>query len=89
MAFFKAAAFRFIFSEAVHYYQLSADQDNALAQNSYGRCLETGRNVSVDFSEVVRYYKMSPDQGNDHGQVDYGLCPEVRRGVSIDLLQAG
>jgi serine/threonine protein kinase len=53
---------------------MSADQGNALGQNSYGLCLENGEGVAKNLSEAARYYKMSADHGDERAAERYRLC---------------
>jgi TPR repeat protein len=74
---------------AAHYYKLSADQGDAIAQHNYGRCLDKGEGVEMNKSLAAHYYKLSADQGNSHAQSDYDRCLAQDEGPSVLSVFAG
>jgi TPR repeat protein len=74
--------------EAVRYYQLSADQGNAKAQNNLGFMYEQGHGVDRDDKEAVRYFQLSADQGNAVAQCNLGCMYEQGHGVDWDDKEA-
>ena len=49
-------------AEAVRYYQLAAEQGQAVAQVNLGLCFARGEGVAQDWAEVVRYYRLAEAQ---------------------------
>src|SRR5438128_1493169 len=47
---------------AIKYYQLSADQGNANAQNNLGYMYHNGFGVNKDYKMTVKYYQLSAQQ---------------------------
>ena len=54
--------------KAVHYYQLSADQNNYLGQIHLGNMYFTGVGCKQDYIKAFHYYQLSADQGDDNAQ---------------------
>jgi hypothetical protein len=73
---------------AAKYYKLAADQNYALAQYNYGRCLEFGRGVVVDLNGAAKYYELAADQNLAAAQSSYGRCHEFGRGIAMNVKRA-
>ena len=56
------------FAQAVHWYQLSADQGYSTAQNNLGRCFQNGIGVEKNFAQAFHWYQLSADQGYSWAQ---------------------
>jgi TPR repeat protein len=53
---------------AMHYFQLSADRGNVLAQCVYGIHLYKGTGTNVDRERAPHYFQLSVEQGNHEAQ---------------------
>lgn len=73
---------------AIKYYQVAAEQNYALAQNSLGLCYEQGIGVVKDENEAVKLQQKAADQGYAVAQYMLGECYEGGHGVAEDEKQA-
>lgn len=76
------------YAEAVKWFQLSAEQGNASAQNHLGVCYKNGKGVEQDYAEAVKWYKLAAEQGNASAQNNLGFCYEHGEGVEQDYAEA-
>jgi TPR repeat protein len=74
--------------EAVKWYQKSAEQGNARAQNYLGMMYEIGAGVSQNYKEAVKWYRKSAEQGDAVGQYFLGMIYENGNGVSQNYEEA-
>jgi hypothetical protein len=72
-------------AHAVRYYQLSADQGYAQAQNSLAHCYQQGIGVARNAGEAVRYYRLAAAQGLPLAMHNVGMCYESGLGVEENL----
>ena len=56
------------YSEALKWYRLAADQNNAEAQYDLGIMYENGQGVKRDTLEAVRFYRMAAGNGNEEAR---------------------
>jgi hypothetical protein len=70
---------------AAKYYRLSAEQQNASAQNSFGICLERGIGVQKNMLLAAQYYHHAAQQGHPDGANNFGFCLEHSRGVQQNI----
>ena len=54
-----------VFSEAVGYCRLGADEGNACARCILGYCYYNGQGVLKDLDEAIRLYRLAANGGND------------------------
>ncbi len=52
------------YTKAVEYYQKSAEQGDAMAQNNLGVCYDKGDGVPQSYIEAVKWYRKAAEQGN-------------------------
>lgn len=76
------------YASAMKYYELSAEQGNALAQHSLGMLYETGSGVRKDCGKAKEYYEQSAGQGNANAQCSLGQLYLGGKGVSQDFERA-
>ena len=72
----------------VKWWQASAEQGNADAQNMLGNMYENGRGVTKDYAKAVEWYRKSAEQGYVYAQNNLGRMYENGRGVSKDYAKA-
>ena len=70
------------------YYQLAADQGNAVAQNNLGVHYQYGVGVQVDLAKAIECYQLAATQRNVNAQFNLGLCYEKGEGVPKNLVNA-
>lgn len=76
------------FEDSFKYFQLSANQGNAEAQQWVGSFYEKGKVVEKNYSEAVKWYRRSAEQGNDVGELKLGQCYYNGIGISKNRFQA-
>jgi TPR repeat protein len=52
------------YAKALHYYQLSAAQGNALGENDLGFMYEHGNGVPQNYAKALHYYQLAAAQGD-------------------------
>jgi len=72
------------YEEAVKWYTLAAQQDDAEAQMLLGTCYSSGRGVEEDDYWASYWFTLSALQGNDYGQYNLGMCYYKGEGVEQD-----
>ena len=70
------------YTNAVKYYQQSADKGHAGAQNNLGNCYYYGQGVSLDYTKAVEWYRKAAEQGDADAQYWLGDCYEKGRGIA-------
>ena len=86
----------FRYEEAVHWYQLAAEQGLASAQRELGRILQSGRSafagrspqVPADPVLAVKWFTQAAAQRDTQAMTALGQCYEQGRGVRADPVQA-
>ena len=76
------------YEEAVKWYQKSADQGDASAQNKLGECYYYGHGVSQSYVNAAKWYRKSADQGYAFAQFSLGYCYKTGYGVSQSYVDA-
>ncbi|MCH7623104.1 MAG: sel1 repeat family protein [Nitrospinae bacterium] len=76
------------YKEAVRWYQQSAKQRLAMAQNNLGVMYGQGQGVTQDYLESVKLYRLSAEQGNAKAQYNLGVMYGQGQGVIKDYVQA-
>ena len=76
------------YTEALKWYQKSADLGNASAQDWLGYFYQKGYGVTQDYSEAVKWYRKSANQGYASGQRDLGYMYYNGYGVTKDYSEA-
>jgi TPR repeat protein/uncharacterized RDD family membrane protein YckC len=66
----------------------SANQGNAVAQNTLGERYQTGQGVPKDLNKAAELYRKSADQGNADAQNNLGWLYQNGLGVPKDLAKA-
>jgi len=72
----------------VRWYQMAAEQGNAIAQNNLGVMYDKGLGVPQDYVEAVRWYQMAAEQGNAIAQNNLGVIYDKGLGVPQDYVEA-
>jgi Trypsin-like peptidase domain/Sel1 repeat len=75
-------------TEAVKWFQKSANQGNVLAQSFLAVCYENGKGVSKDMVEAVKWYRKVAEQGGVYAQYRVGYAYQVGNGVVQDYTEA-
>ena len=75
-------------AEAVKWYQQSANQGNAVAQNNLGAMYSNGRGVAKDDAEAVKWLQRAANQGWPTAQLNLGTHFFFGRGTSKDPVLA-
>ncbi len=65
-------------SEALKWFQKSADQNYAPAQSELGYMHEQGHGTAVDFDEAVKWYRRAAEQGLAMGRNNFGALVNER-----------
>jgi TPR repeat protein len=71
--------------DAIKYYRLSAEKENAAAENSFGFCLERGIGVHNNLSIAADFYPRAVQLGDADGANNFGSCLERARGVQQSI----
>ena len=66
----------------------TAQNGDAKAQCSLGKCYDKGEGVDKDFKEAVKWYKKAAEQGHAEAQNSLGNCYDTGEGVEKDLVEA-
>ena len=76
------------FKESFKYFQLAAEQGDALAQLLLGLMYDDGKGIIQDYTEAVKWYRLSAELGNASAQSNLGLMYAEGQGVAQDYLLA-
>jgi S1-C subfamily serine protease len=76
------------YTDAVKWYQKSAEQGVAGAQAQLGICYQNGFGVPKDNEQCVKWYRRAANQGEKYGQAMLGLCYGSGRGVPLNDVEA-
>lgn len=76
------------YTEAVHWFQKSAEQGFANAQYNLGVCYRRGRGVIRDEDEAIKWYLKAAEQGHVDSQYLMGECFERAASYSGDYSEA-
>ena len=57
---------------AIYWYQKSATQGNAEAQNFFAECLRDGVGTKISKREAFKWFKLAAEQGESDAQVSLG-----------------
>lgn len=75
-------------AKAVRWCRMAAEQGNAGAQFTLGRCYETSDGVEKDAAEAVKWYRAAAEQGLVDAQLELARCYETGVGVAKDGVEA-
>jgi hypothetical protein len=70
--------------EAAKWYQMAAEQGDAIAQNNLGSFYQHGLGVATNYSKAVELYRWSADQGFAMAQNSLGYMYDLGLGVPKD-----
>jgi uncharacterized protein len=76
------------YAEAARWYQLAADQGDALAQNNLASLYEHGLGVPTNFTRAAELYRKSADQGFAKAQTSLGRMYDLGLGVATNAVEA-
>lgn len=76
------------FSQALYWYEKSANYEYPNGQYCLGRCYFDGEGIAQNYSEAVRWFRLSAEQGDQLGQISLGMCYEFGKGVTQDNSEA-
>ena len=76
------------YAEAVSLFEKAAEQGNAEAQYSLGRCYYNGEGVGKDFTKAVSWFDKAAEQGYAEAQYKLGRCYYYGEGVNKDHAKA-
>ena len=76
------------YAEAFPLFEKAAEQGNAEAQYSLGRCYYNGEGVGKDFTKGVYWYGKAAEQGHAEAQYNLGKCYYYGEGVNKDHAKA-
>ncbi len=76
------------YKEAFHWYQISANKNNAVSQANLGYLLQEGLGVTQNMPEAIRYYRLSAEQRNPYGLFSLACCYRNGEGVQKDDKEA-
>lgn len=76
------------YAEAVSLFEKAAEQGNAEAQYSLGKCYYNGEGVGKDFTKAVSWFAKAAEQGNASAQLMLGACYSSGDGVSQDAAKS-
>ena len=68
-------------AEAIRWYRLAAEQEEALAQYNLVVRYDTGRGVPQDDAEAVRWFRVAAEQGHVGAQSNLGVMYATGEGV--------
>ncbi|MBQ8098978.1 MAG: sel1 repeat family protein [Bacteroidaceae bacterium] len=74
--------------KAKYWYQKSAEQGYAKAQNSLGLFYELGKGLMKDYEKAIYWYQKSAEQGYAIGQYNLGRLYEKGHGIDQDYEKA-
>lgn len=74
--------------EAVKWFRMAANQNNANAQASLGGCYAEGKGVAKDEVEAAKWYRMAAEQNNADGEQLLAFCYYFGEGVAKDDVEA-
>jgi len=74
--------------QAIYWYKLSVERNNAVAQNSLGYYYQNGIGVEKDVKKAVELYQNSAEQGHVTAQNNLGYCYQHGIGVEKDAKKA-
>lgn len=74
--------------QALHWWQLAAQQGLAKAQYALGVLYANGRGVSTDYARAVYWYQQAADQGLPEAQYNLGTHYWLGKGVPWDAAMA-
>ena len=60
------------YSQAIYWFQKSADQGYSNAQINLGNCYEKGKGVTQDYTQAAYWFRKSAEQGNKKAQNNLG-----------------
>jgi len=76
------------FPQAMHWYQLSADQGEKYGQYNLAQLYRTGKAGAPDLDKAVHYYALSAEQGYGEAQFSLGVMHFEGSGTPVDMEQA-
>ena len=76
------------YTEAIKWYQLSADQNFQDGQTNLGRMYYQGKGVPQDYKQAFKWFKLSADQGDAKAQLTLGVMYSSGQGVPQDYASA-
>ena len=74
--------------EAIRWFRLAAQQDDASAMNALGAMYATGRGVASDDTEAAKWYRRAAERGDPVGQRALALAYRTGKGVPRDEAEA-
>ena len=77
-----------LYNEAVTWYQKSAQQGYAAAQNSLGYAYEWGQGIEMNMQDAMHWYHQAAEQGHVQAQNNLGTMYEHGKGVDDNEKQA-
>ena len=72
------------YQEAIKWFRLAANQDNAVAQYTLGRMYEKGEGVPQDYTEAMKWVRLAAEQGDTTAQGFLGLMYGKGQGMPKD-----
>ena len=75
-------------AQAIKWYQLSVEQDNADAQYNLGRMYERGQGVLQNYTDAIKLYRLAAAQDSVDGLTRLSFMYLMGRGVKKDLVEA-
>jgi TPR repeat protein len=75
-------------AEAMRWYRLAAEKNNATGQLNVGSFYESGKGVDQDYHEAVKWYRQAAEQGDSRAQFALGKTYAEGKGVPQDYVLA-
>lgn len=73
------------FQQAMHWYQLAADQGERFAPFNLGQLYRTGKAGEMDLTKAVEYYRMSAERDFGEAQFSLGVMYFEGSGTAVDM----
>ena len=88
VAYFKGKYISKDINKAIHFFSLSANQNNPVAQLDLGMIYKEGRYVSRDIDKAIHYYSLAANQNFPQAQFNLGMIYNEGKYVTRDINKA-
>jgi TPR repeat protein len=75
------------YEKALEYFQLAADNGNAVAQDKLGIMYHKGYGVEKSYQKAVEYYQLSADNGYSNAQINLDNLKSSKEYIQYELLE--
>jgi TPR repeat protein len=76
------------YAKARHFYELAAEQGNAVAQANLGNLYDNGLGVTQDYAKAGQFYELAAEQGLAEAQNNLGFLFQKGLGITQDYKKA-